>query len=37
VLFRSPIYCQILAKIARSVSESVPETSSDFEAPEGAK
>ena len=27
------IYCQVLAKIARSVSRYDPETSSDFEAP----
>jgi len=26
-----------MAKTARSVSESIPESSSDFEAPEGAK
>jgi hypothetical protein len=32
-----PIYCQIMAKTARSVSECVPESSSDFEAPDGAK
>jgi hypothetical protein len=31
------IYCQQMAKIARSVSRYDPESSSDFEAPEGRK
>lgn len=32
-----PIYCQILAKTARTVSVTIPEYSSDFEAPEVQK
>ena len=42
VLFINELYTQIHllsnnGKIARSVSRYVPETSSDFEAPEGSK